>query len=153
MISLEAGIRDPETGLYSRYYFDEVIGRELERARRHAFELSVVSVVLDFGTKGPAREETLQTLVAAGRVLEANTRETDLVFRWETDEFLVLLFEADALDCRKKVEVLGALYATWVEETPAHASVRVRIGSGTLEEGRVFAGVLQSARACARQTA
>ena len=42
----ETGIRDLLTGLYTRDYFDEVIGRELERSRRHNIALSVLSVVL-----------------------------------------------------------------------------------------------------------
>jgi len=152
--TLEASIRDPETGLYARAYFDEVIGRELERAKRHGLALSVVSVVLDLGDPEAEteREAARESLVAAAQVLSASTRETDLVFRWEEDEFLVLLFEADAAARQRKMELLKDLYAAWGEETePAVRPVRVRIGSGTLEEGRVFAGVLQAARAAARQ--
>jgi diguanylate cyclase (GGDEF)-like protein len=144
--SLETSIRDPETGLYSRLYFDEVIGRELERAKRHGFTLSVVSIILD---PGPGGEAGHDKLVEAGQVLEANTRETDLVFRWERDEFLVLLFEADAAACRKKADELRALYTVW--RGSGTGGVQVRLGSGTLEDGRVFAGVLQAARAAARQ--
>ena len=150
MASLESSIRDPETGLYSRLYFDEVIGRELERAKRHGFTLSVVSIVLD---PGAGRGADHETLVEAGQVLEANTRDTDLVFRWERDEFLALLFEADSSACQKKAEELRALYAAWHQDGAGAARpVRVRVGSGTLEDGRVFAGVLQAARAAARHS-
>ena len=156
MPPLQASIRDPETGLYSRLYFDEVIGRELERVKRHGFALSVVSVVLDLDGLGMdgQRDAVREAVVAAGQVLSANTRETDFVFRWEEDEFLVLLFEADDPARERKVELLKGLYATWgTGSGPFARAVPVRIGSGTLEEGRVFAGVLQAARAAARQPA
>jgi diguanylate cyclase (GGDEF)-like protein len=152
--SLDASIRDPETGLYARPYFDEVIGRELERAKRHGFVLSVVSVVVDIpGGAWRRAEGEPEALVAAARILQAHTRETDLVFRWERDEFLALLFEADAEDCRMKVEALAALYASGGEEAGAPSPLRVRLGCGTLHEGQVFAGVLQAARAAAWQSA
>jgi diguanylate cyclase (GGDEF)-like protein len=151
---LDASIRDPETGLYSRVYFDEVIGRELERAKRHGFALSVVSVLLAFGGLETVRDRDTEheMLVAVGRALAANTRETDLVFRWERDEFLVLVFEADATACQKKMGRLNALFEDWREgKGPVAHPVRIGIGAATLEDGRVFAGVLQAARAAARQ--
>jgi diguanylate cyclase (GGDEF)-like protein len=154
VVPLDAGIRDPETGLYSRVYFDEVIGRELERAKRHGSALSVVSVVLDLGDLETDcdRETALDVLAVAGRVLAAITRDTDLVFRWERDELLVLLFEADATACQKKTEMLNALFGDWREgKGPVARPVRIGIGAGALEEGRVFAGVLQAARATARR--
>jgi diguanylate cyclase (GGDEF)-like protein len=151
---LDDGIRDAETGLYSRVYFDEVIGRELERAKRHGFALSVVSVLIDLGGRTTVhdRDTERELLVAAGQTLAANTRETDLVFRWEHDEFLVLVFEADEAACQKKTERLKDLYEAWRKESGSVAlPVRIGIGAATLEEGRVFAGVLQAARAAARQ--
>jgi diguanylate cyclase (GGDEF)-like protein len=151
---LDDGIRDVETGLYSRVYFDEVIGRELERAKRHGFALSVVSVLIDLGglATDHARNTEHELLVAAGQTLAANTRETDLVFRWEHDEFLVLVFEADEAACQKKTERLKDLYEAWRQENGSVARpVRIGIGAATLEEGRVFASVLQAARAAARQ--
>jgi diguanylate cyclase (GGDEF)-like protein len=153
---LEAGIRDQQTGCYSRGYFDEVIGRELERAKRHGFALSVLSIVLDLGSLSTdgARESALDLVAAAGSVLASNTRDTDLVFRWEVDEFLVLLFEADAAACQTKTAVLNGLFDAWrAGDGPSVRPVRIGIGAATLEEGRVFAGVLQAARAAARQPA
>ncbi len=151
---LDAGIRDAETGLYSRVYFDEIIGRELERARRHGSALSVVSVVFDLEDLETERdhETVLDMLAVAGRILAASTRDTDLVFRWERDELLVLLFEADATACQKKTEMLNALFEDWREgKGPVARPVRIGIWAETLGEGRVFAGVLQAARAAARR--
>ena len=97
-MSADTGIRDVVTGLYVREYFDDVIARELERSRRHEIPLSVVSVVIrDFDSLAAAGEEaTVSVLVEIARELGRNVRETDHLFRWEADEFLLLLFGADA---------------------------------------------------------
>jgi diguanylate cyclase (GGDEF)-like protein len=125
------GIRDVVTGLYVREYFDDVIARELERSRRHGIALSVVSVVLvNSAEVAEAGEEAIVAVLAeTATELQRIVRETDHLFRWEADEFLALLFEADADAC---------------------VPVRVRVGGATHEEGLVFPSVLQAARATAR---
>src|SRR2546430_626039 len=104
----ETGIRDLLTGLYTRDYFDEVIGRELERSRRYNIALSVLSIVISNLGQLMARDDEMETanaaVIEAARTLLANVRETDLVFKWEDDEFLVLLCEADLAACGKKVQ-------------------------------------------------
>src|SRR5205085_2717644 len=86
--------------------------------------LSVLSVVLTNLPQIQARNDEGETANAAviesARMLLANVRETDLVFRWEDDEFLVLLCEADLAACQKKVHQLAALFRPW-RETPAVA--------------------------------
>src|SRR5690349_6225160 len=112
----ETGIRDLLTGLYTRDYFDEVIGRELERSRRYHIALSVLSVVIsNLGTLQRTTDEDTSNaaVIEAARTLQANVRETDLVFKWEDDEFVVLLCEADLAACGKKVQQLAALFRPW----------------------------------------
>lgn len=153
-MSGETGIRDLLTGLYTRDYFDEVIGRELERSRRHDIALSVLSVVLvNRATILAEREDDAadQALAEVGKALQLNVRGTDSIFRWGDDEFLVLLFEADAAACRKKVAQLGALFAAWREGNgPLPFPIKVRVGAATHDKDVVFAAVLQAARSAAR---
>lgn len=150
----ETGIRDAVTGLYTRDYFDEVIGRELERARRHHIALSVVSVVIANRAQllAAAGEEACDVATAqAAKTLQANVRETDSVFRWEEDEFICLLFEADADACARKVHHIATLFRSWRDgHGPVPHPVKLRIGAATHNRDVVFAGVLQSARAAAR---
>ena len=149
----DTGIRDVETGLYVREYFDDVIARELERSRRHGIRLSVLSVVLaNLPELTESGEETaLGAVVEAARALQRNVRETDHLFRWEDDELLVLLFGADAAACALKVEQLDGIFRPWREGAgPVAVPVKVRIGGATHEEGLVFATVLQAARETAR---
>lgn len=152
-MSADTGIRDAVTGLYVREYFDDVIARELERSRRHGIPLSVVSVVIrDFDRLVAAGEDaTVHVLVEIARELGRNVRETDHLFRWEEDEFLLLLFGADAAACALKVQQLDQLFRTWRDGGgPIPAAVRIRVGGATHEDDIVFASVLQASRAMAR---
>jgi diguanylate cyclase (GGDEF)-like protein len=152
-MSADTGIRDVVTGLYVREYFDDVIARELERSRRHGIALSVVSVVIVGFEEIAARgdEVSWPVLVEIARGLQRNVRETDHLFRWEDDEFLVLLFEADAAACAQKVQQLDRLFRPWREGYgPVPLPVRLRIGGATHEADIVFASVLQAARAITR---
>ena len=149
----DTGIRDVVTGLYVREYFDDVIARELERSRRHGIRLSVLSVVLanlpELSESG--EESALGAVVEAARALQGSVRETDHLFRWEEDEFLLLLFGADAEACALKVSQLDALFRPWRNGSgPLPFAVQVRVGGATHEEDLVFATVLQAARETAR---
>ena len=152
-MSADTGIRDVVTGLYVREYFDDVISRDLERSRRHAIPLSVVSVVIrDFdGIVAAGEEATVSVLVEIARELGRNVRETDHLFRWEADEFLLLLFGADEAACEQKVQQLDELFRSWRDGGgPVPAGVRVRVGGATHQADLVFASVLQAARGMAR---
>ena len=143
----DTGVRDVVTGLYVREYFDDVIARELERSRRHGIALSVISVVIsNLGEIAAAGEESAtMVLVETARELQRNVRETDHLFRWEEDEFLLLLFEADAAACSRKVHQLEPVFRTWREGAgPVAVPVRLAIGGAVHEDGIEFASVLQA---------
>jgi diguanylate cyclase (GGDEF)-like protein len=153
-MAADTGIRDVVTGLYVREYFDDVIARELERSRRYGIALSVISVViLDWPRVAQAGEETaFAVLGEAAKALQRSVRETDHLFRWEDDEFLVLLFEADATACEQKVRQLDQVFRPWRDGGggAVPVPVRIRVGGAAHEEGVEFASVLQAARALAR---
>ena len=87
-------ITDPLTGCRNRRFFDEIIGRELQRHRRYHIPLSVLFVDIDrfkaindtFGHE--AGDQVLRDI--ASFLLE-HIREADYVFRWGGDEFLILI--------------------------------------------------------------
>jgi diguanylate cyclase (GGDEF)-like protein len=153
-MSVLAGLRDPETGTYVREFFNEVILRELERARRHKTPLSVLSVLVvnwESVVRAAGREGAANALASAANHLTASVRETDFIFRWEVDEFLILLVEADIDACTLKIQQLGAAFRPWREgQGPIPHPVKIRFGASALEEGVVFAAALQGARAAAR---
>jgi diguanylate cyclase (GGDEF)-like protein len=98
----EAVITDSLTGLRNRRFFDEVIGRELQRHRRYKTPLSIVFIDID---QFKAINDTLghdtgdRVLREVAAFLVRHIREADYVFRWGGDEFLVLVtcVEAEAI--------------------------------------------------------
>jgi diguanylate cyclase (GGDEF)-like protein len=87
-------ITDPLTGCRNRRFFDEIIGRELQRHRRYGIPMSILFVDVD---RFKAINDTLghdagdRVLREVAAFLLSNIREADYVFRWGGDEFLILL--------------------------------------------------------------
>lgn len=147
-------LRDPQSGAYTRAFFDEIADREVERARRHGSVLSILSIVLanwaEFSVSlaPPALDGAVHTLA---NTLQANLRLTDYLFRWEEDEFLALLIEANLDGCKLKVARLAEAFRPWREgKGPFPQRLKVRVGAGVLGPGLVFPAVLQMARQAAR---
>ena len=87
-------ITDSLTGLRNRRFFDEVIGRELQRHRRYKTPLSIVFIDIDqFKTINDTlgHETGDRVLREVATFLLRHIREADYVFRWGGDEFLVLI--------------------------------------------------------------
>lgn len=90
----EQAIRDPLTGLYNRRYLDETLERELARAKRDGYPISVAMIDLDhfkrvndtYGHK--AGDEVLRRL---GALLHAQARDGDIPCRYGGEEFLLVL--------------------------------------------------------------
>lgn len=86
--------RDSLTGCFNRRIFDEHFAREAERSRRLGLQLAVLFVDLDhFKRINDSHGHAIGDLVlaAAARRFESALRETDLLFRWGGEEFLVLM--------------------------------------------------------------
>jgi diguanylate cyclase (GGDEF)-like protein len=106
----EKSVRDSLTGLYNRGYFNEVIRRELVSARLAGARLSVLIADVDRFKQindrlGHAVGDDVLKFVA--NYLTSCVRESDFVFRWGGDEFLVLLPRTEATDAAQKAEELG----------------------------------------------
>jgi diguanylate cyclase (GGDEF)-like protein len=153
-MSGETGIRDLLTGLFTRDYFDEIIGRELERSRRSGVAVSVLSVVLAnraWLVTNAGEDGADSAVMAMAKLLQSNVRPVDMVFRWDEDEFIVLLSETDLGACNRKVQQLAGLFRPWREGAgPVAKPVKVRIGASTHARDVAFPSVLQAARAAAR---
>jgi diguanylate cyclase (GGDEF)-like protein len=95
-------ISDSLTGCHNRRFFDEIIGRELQRHKRYRTPLSLVFIDIDrFKTINDTlgHETGDRVLRDVASFLAGRFREADYVFRWGGDEFLVLIScgEAEAL--------------------------------------------------------
>jgi diguanylate cyclase (GGDEF)-like protein len=86
-------IKDALTGVYNRFYFDEIIQHELIAADRHDDCLSVIMVDIDKfkgvnDTFGHAVGDDILRTVAD--MLKSAVRSIDMVFRLGGDEFLLV---------------------------------------------------------------
>ena len=104
---------DALTGCRNRRFFDEVIGRELERHRRYTIPLSLLFVdinrfkVINDTLGHEAGDRVLQQVAA---FLMSKVRGADYVFRWGGDEFVVLI-SCGAEEALHKGAELQAVFA------------------------------------------
>jgi diguanylate cyclase (GGDEF)-like protein len=127
----ELVITDPLTGCRNRRFFDEIIGRELQRHRRYRSPMSIMFIDID---RFKAINDTLghetgdRVLRDVSGFLLRHIREADYVFRWGGDEFLVLITctEPEAL---KRATELQMAYAASPELEELPAGVALSIGA------------------------
>jgi diguanylate cyclase (GGDEF)-like protein len=102
---------DALTGCRNRRYFDEIIGREVQRHRRYHLALSLVFIDIDrFKTINDTlgHDEGDRVLQRVAAFLLRNVREVDYVFRWGGDEFLILMSCREAEAMRRAVALQQA---------------------------------------------
>lgn len=137
----EQAIRDPLTGLYNRRFLDETLSRELSRAERDKYLVSVVMLDLDHfkmfnDTYGHDVGDMM--LKQLGKLLAAQVRAGDIACRFGGEEFVVVMPKASlsvakqrANDWRMKFEsqilihdgeVLNATLSAGVAVYPLHGT-------------------------------
>lgn len=103
----EQAVRDPLTGLHNRRYLDETLPRELARAKREGYPLSIIMIDLDRfkqinDTYGhPAGDEVIKALA---EILRHGTREGDVACRYGGEEFVVALPRMDPDGARNRAD-------------------------------------------------
>ena len=103
----EQAIHDPLTGLYNRRFLDETLPRELARAKREGYALSLVMIDLDLFKQvndrygHAAGDEVLRAL---SEILTRTARESDIICRYGGEEFLIALPGMSVDLARQKVE-------------------------------------------------
>jgi diguanylate cyclase (GGDEF)-like protein len=129
--------RESLTGCFNRRAFYELFPREVERARRLGHGVAIVFLDIDFfkGINDRFGHETgdrvLQQLSARLRGL---IRETDLLFRWGGEEFVVLMPHTGP----GEAPVLGERIRVAVSERPFVASESNRLVAVTVSVGVAF---------------
>lgn len=105
----EMAIVDGLTGLYNRRHLDEVLLREVERAKRYRQPLALLMMDIDDFKKyndtygHPAGDKLLQDLA---KFLLNAVRATDMIFRYGGEEFTVVLsrtFKQEAVEVAKRI--------------------------------------------------
>jgi diguanylate cyclase (GGDEF)-like protein len=90
----EQSIRDPLTGLYNRRYLDEMLEREISRAKREGYRISLAMMDLDhFKNVNDTYGHQVGDLVlrTLGKLLLEHAREGDIACRYGGEEFVLVL--------------------------------------------------------------
>jgi diguanylate cyclase (GGDEF)-like protein len=90
----EIATRDKLTSVYNRHMFEELLNKEMQRARRYTRPLSLVMVDADFFKEINDRyghqtgDAVLKELAG---MLVSNLRDSDIIARWGGEEFVAIL--------------------------------------------------------------
>ena len=90
---------DEVTGLFNRRHFDERLKQEIDLRQRYGGTFSLILLDLDLfkaynDVHGHAAGDRL--LAEVGKIIQRSVRSTDLAFRYDGDEFAVLLPQTDS---------------------------------------------------------
>jgi diguanylate cyclase (GGDEF)-like protein/PAS domain S-box-containing protein len=130
-------ILDEQTGLDHFRYFEHQLQREIKRAERHRRPLSLMMIAIDdfqgdHPLDGPSRADEVIRWTAT--LIRDQTREIDLITRYGSETFLVLLPETEkqiavimAERLRKAAQASG--FPLTLERPEHHLTVRIAIAS------------------------
>lgn len=124
-------ITDGLTGLYNQRHFYTSLSVELSRAKRHTRNLSVIGFDLDEFKQCNDRYGHLEgdnVLRLVGDILHAETRKSDLSFRYGGDEFFVILPETDIEQALRVAEKIRRVFnERWPFDLSAGKAARFRV--------------------------
>ena len=132
---------DPLTGVYNRGEFQRIIGRELERSKRHNTPLACLLVdVDDFKSindnHGHSTGDTV--LKSLSRILSENLRKVDSVCRYGGDEFVVVLpgtRREQAENVRERILEGIKFHNQITDKIPFKVSIGLHATQGTSGDG------------------
>jgi len=103
---------DPQTGLFTRAFAEEQLGKEIARAKRNNSALSLATIHLDeydqLSTRYGASATDL-ALKELGRRLKRSCRGSDFAVRLAKEDFLLVLPECGLGEVKLVLNRLGAL--------------------------------------------
>jgi len=142
----EQAIRDSLTGLYNRRFLDETLSRELSRAERDKYSVSVVMLDLDhFKNFNDSYGHDVGDLMLKqlGKMLTSQVRAGDIACRYGGEEFVVVMPKASLSVARQRAndwrikfesqeieyegEVLNATLSAGVAVYPLHGTTSEEI--------------------------
>lgn len=137
---MELSLHDPLTGLYNRRHMVKILDQEYERSERYRHDLSCLLMDLDFfkivnDTHGHDFGDIILKEFAAHLI--THTRDSDLVFRYGGEEFMVLLPHTDLDGAQFAAEKIRRVCEQQTYGEGIHAAtVTVSIGVSSLRHSR-----------------
>ncbi len=94
----KSSITDPLTGLWNRKMSDDMLDRVTDESIRYEKNYSMILLDIDFFKKindKYGHHVGDKILVEFAKIVQENTRESDMLFRWGGEEFLIILPNTD----------------------------------------------------------
>ena len=140
---------DPLTKLFSRHYLELLIPKETARADRDgktiAFAMVSVSNVKAVATKfGTVAGDHL--LLVASQLLKGTLRGSDIICRYGTDDFLLLLPDTSNIQARRAILRLQGAVERWNSSTTFSYKIEAHFGFSTYSKGMRIDDVILAAR-------
>ena len=110
---------DRLTSVYNRYMFEELLQKEISRARRYGRPMSLIMVDVDYFKQindafGHQTGDSVLAQIAG--TLKRHVRESDIVARWGGEEFVIILPDMPKEHAAVLADSLRALIADSVYE-------------------------------------
>jgi diguanylate cyclase (GGDEF)-like protein len=142
--------RDPLTGLYNRRYMQKCLQAELQRSKR--YDKQLVVGLLDYDnfkhlndTYG--HDVGNKALELFAKVYSGLMRETDVIARWDSEEFLILMPETGAAGALKYLQrLIDRVHEADLDAGDEEFWLRLSIGLGIAEPGDTVDSLVS--RAC-----
>ena len=123
---------DPLTGQLTRRKFEEVVDKEIKRAERYGFPLSLVFMDIDHFKRvndEHGHEIGDRVLSAVASRVKTHLRESDSLCRWGGEEFIVLMPHIDLDQVCALAEKLRAMLAA----TPVVENIHITASFGVAQ--------------------
>ena len=136
--AVESATIDPLTGVRNRAAMDSAMKREIGLALRHKTPLSVILMDIDHFKSINDRHGHLygdQALKAVAQCAEQSVRESDMIFRYGGEEFLILLTGTDLSGAELLAERIRQNIETMSPQTDKAIQMTVSLGVTTLIQG------------------
>jgi diguanylate cyclase (GGDEF)-like protein/PAS domain S-box-containing protein len=110
----DQAIRDSLTGMYNRRYLFETMERELARAKRGNYPVSIIMIDIDHfkdfnDTHGHQAGDEI--LMALGELLRHSVRQGDIACRYGGEEFLIIMPGVDNGDTENRANAIRQRFA------------------------------------------
>lgn len=136
--AVESATIDPLTGVRNRAAMDSAMKREIGLALRHKTPLSVILMDIDHFKSINDRHGHLygdQALKAVAQCAEQSVRESDMIFRYGGEEFLMLLTGTDLSGAELLAERIRQNIESMSPQTDKGIQMTVSLGVTTLIQG------------------
>lgn len=116
---------DSLTGLFNRRMFENLFEREMHRAKRYSYPLSIVLFDIDnFKRINDVNGHKLgdEVLIGIAILVQNHIRDSDIIARWGGEEFILILPETNLQDAKDKAETIRETITNEIFPNSIHAT-------------------------------